>query len=115
MHVNFYVMEGTVHDRISQIIDNEYNGVKAEFCKKIGIKEGTLFSMFRKNTNPSFDLIRGILEKNREVDPLWLILGEERKVVNEEAEKLKEELERAQQEIAYLKEINELLRGNKKD
>ncbi|BDS10126.1 hypothetical protein [Aureispira anguillae] len=105
-----------IQNRITQVIDNQYNGVKKNFCEKLGIKQGTLFSMFRKNTNPSFEMIQKILENHRDINPYWLILGEGKvndTMSTEEVENCQQKLETAQKEIEYLKKINSLLEKQK--
>lgn len=109
-------MGETIQERIQQLIDNQYNGVKRKFSQKMKIKETTVFSMFGKNTNPPFELICNIIKIHREINPYWLILGEGK--MNDplpiiDQENCEDKLESANKEIEYLKEINELLRAKK--
>ncbi len=109
-------MTQKIQGRISQIIDTHHNSIKKNFCIFLEIKEGTLFSMFRKNTNPSFELVSKILEKHRDINPYWLILGEgdmQNPLPSDELPVLKKKLAEMQKEMDYLKKINELLESKK--
>lgn len=108
----FSKMDAEIHDRITKLIDIQYNGSKLLFCKKNEIKEGTFYSMFKKQTNPSFDMIQAILSHHRELNPYWLILGEGdmHNPPNDELPVLRKKVEDLQKEMDYLKEINELLK-----
>lgn len=109
-------MSTDIHERILQIIDNEYNGVKTDFAKKNDLKKGTVFSMFKKGTNPSFELIASVLNNHREINPYWLILGEGQiadTMPTEKVQNCQQKLLEAKKEIEYLKKINNLLENQK--
>ena len=120
-------MGQNIQDRMLQIIDNEYNGIKKGFYEEMKISKGTLAAMFSRRSNPSFELIYKILKKHRNINADWLILGEGKMYKSDVAmvkesefiyssnqlDHCKEQLSTAQKEIEYLKDINKLLRGQK--
>ena len=68
----------TINDRIEQLVNHQFNGNKAKFCKTIGLPPSGLSNYIghSRRSKPSVDMIAKIVERVG-VDPLWLLTGRE--------------------------------------
>lgn len=68
----------SINDRIEKIINQYFNENKASFAKTIGLPPTGLSNYLgkKRRSKPSVDMIVKII-KNVEVDPRWLLLGDE--------------------------------------
>lgn len=73
-------MTSTINDRIEALINKRFKGNKTAFAKELGFPPTGMSSYFGKQrrSKPSLDMIIKII-KDLNVDPRWLLLGEEPK------------------------------------
>lgn len=91
--------------RIDKIIDNE--GINITTLEQlIGASKGVLSRAKRNNTSISLEWVINIVEKYRQYDANWLLLGE--------GEMLKKSTKSDEAEVTFLKEKNILLQKNSK-
>ena len=89
--------------RIDKIIDNE--GINITTLEQlIGASKGVLSRAKRNNTSISSEWVINIVEKYRQYDANWLLLGE--------GEMLKKSTKSDEAEVTFLKEKNILLQKN---
>lgn len=68
--------DGTIFDRISQIIEIESNGVLAQFAKKIGSKDQTVRNIVvNRRSYPGYEILLKIIQSIDWLNPDWLITG----------------------------------------
>ena len=67
-------MYNSINNRIRRIIKAE-KITQEIFCEKIGTPLNTLKTLFQRDSNPNFDLIRGIAENFPDYSLDWLITG----------------------------------------
>ena len=91
--------------RIDKIIDNE--GINITTLEQlIGASKGVLSRAKRNNTSISLEWVINIVEKYRQYDANWLLLGE--------GEMFKKSTKSDEAEVTFLKEKNILLQKNSK-
>ena len=89
--------------RIDKIIDNE--GINITTLEQlIGASKGVLSRAKRNNTSISIEWVINIVEKYRQYDANWLLLGE--------GEMLKKSTKSDESEVTFLREKNILLQKN---
>jgi|GEM_PF-6283875 len=71
--LNHYILK-TVNERIKKVIF-EKKISQTDFALSINVNPQTISLMFKRNTNPSFKVLFGILEKYPTIDAHWLITG----------------------------------------
>lgn len=76
-------MAETINDRIESLVNHHFNGNKAAFAKAIDMPPTGLSSYLGKQrrSKPNVDMIIKII-KTLNVDPLWLLTGEESKRID---------------------------------
>lgn len=89
--------------RIDEMIDNEGINITA-LEKLIGASKGVLSRGKRKSTSISIEWVIKIVEKYRQYDANWLLLGE--------GEMLKKSTKSDEAEVTFLREKNILLQKN---
>lgn len=91
--------------RIDKIIDNE--GINITTLEQlIGASKGVLSRAKRNNTSISLEWVINIVEKYRQYDANWLLLGE--------GEMFKKSTKSDEAEVTFLREKNILLQKNSK-
>ncbi len=61
-------------DRVLQVMQSEGMNAK-QFCKEVGISQGTLSNIMGGRNKPSLDVLQAILRRFRAVSCDWLIMG----------------------------------------
>ena len=62
-----------ISDRLNKIV--EYKGISARsFALKIGVSS-QVFGRYLKDREPSFDVLKGIVETFGDISPEWLLTG----------------------------------------
>jgi hypothetical protein len=89
--------------RIDEIIDNEDINITT-LEQLIGASKGVLSRAKRNNTSISIEWVINIVEKYRQYDANWLLLGE--------GEMLKKSTKSDESEVTFLREKNILLQKN---
>ena len=67
----------TINEKIQKIVDDLFNGNKAAFSKKIGVKPTTISNIIGKNraSKPSSDILESIVANIPELNVYWLMSG----------------------------------------
>lgn len=70
-------MEETINDRIEQLVNERFGGIKSALAKKIGLQSSGLSNYLgnERRSKPSVDMVVKII-KALNVDPMWLLTGE---------------------------------------
>ena len=61
-------------DRVLQVMQSEGMNAK-QFCREVGISQGTLSNIMGGRNKPSLDVLQAILRRFRAVSCDWLIMG----------------------------------------
>lgn len=66
----------TINDRISYIVNNQFNGNKKKFAESIGFAAQVVSNIVSgRRSKPSFDVINAMLSTNDDLSAKWLITG----------------------------------------
>jgi transcriptional regulator with XRE-family HTH domain len=72
------IKNNEISERISYLIDNQYNGNKKKFSESINFSPQVVSNIVSgRRSKPSFDVIKAILSTNDNINAEWLINGKE--------------------------------------
>lgn len=88
MIINNETIEKPVLERIRLLINSKCKSQK-EFCKKVGLNEKTLSSMFTRNSNPKYETLFLIISAFEDVSANWILTGKGEMLLKKDNEETK--------------------------
>ncbi|ELV7524966.1 Peptidase S24-like protein [Flavobacterium psychrophilum] len=94
-----------INERISHLIENQYNDNQKKFAESIGYSAQVVFNIVSgRKSSPSFDVLNAIISTNDDVNSEWLLTGKGSML------KTSKKFDRAENAISELKyEVKDLL------
>ncbi len=66
-----------INERISYLIENQYNDNQKKFAESIGYSAQVIFNIVSgRKTKPSFDVLNAIISTNDDINSEWLLTGQ---------------------------------------
>lgn len=70
------IKNGTINDRISYVIENQYKGNQKKFAETIGFAPQVVYNIVSgRKSKPSFDVLEAILSSFVDISSDWLLTG----------------------------------------